>query len=91
MTCTNSIDASITTRPQPDSANTLIYREGIFIGRTTGQCVYGATGRLRSGDDFCRFIRVCVTYETRYASGQAPVLQDQQAARYRPTYLGTDR
>jgi hypothetical protein len=39
------------------SANvTLVYREGIFIGRVCGHTVYDCTGRLRAGDEFCRFV-----------------------------------
>jgi hypothetical protein len=34
----------------------LVYREGIFIGRVCGHTVYDCTGRLRAGDEFCRFV-----------------------------------
>jgi hypothetical protein len=54
-------DLCVTTRPQPGSANlTRIYCAGIFIGRITGQSVYDCTGRLRSGDDFARFVRAAM-------------------------------
>ncbi len=56
MTQINRTHQGVTTRPQPGSTNTLIYREGIFIGRVCGHAVYDCTGRLRSGDDFCRFV-----------------------------------
>lgn len=61
MTHDDFIDLSVTTRPQPGSVRiTRIYCAGIFIGRITGQLVYDATGRLRSGDDFCQFVRAAV-------------------------------
>lgn len=61
MTRVDVTDTSVTTRPQPGSANlTLIFRQGIFISRTDGHAIYDATGRLRSGDDFARFVRAAV-------------------------------
>ena len=61
MTHDDGTDLSVTTRPQHGSANvTRIYCAGIFIGRITGQSVYDATGRLRSGDDFARFVRAAM-------------------------------
>ena len=61
MTHDDRTDPSATTRPQPGSANvTLIFRQGIFIGRITGQSVYDCTGRLRSGNDFARFVLAAV-------------------------------
>ncbi len=61
MTRIDATDLSVTTRPQPGSANvTRIYCAGIFIGRITGQSVYDPTGRLRSGDDFARFVRAAM-------------------------------
>jgi hypothetical protein len=57
MTHDDRTDLSVTTRPQPGSANiTRIYWEGVFLGRVCGQLVYYCTGRLRSGDDFARFV-----------------------------------
>jgi len=61
MTHDDVTDLPVTTRPQPGSAIlTLIYCAGIFIGRTDGHAIYDCTGRLRSGDDFCRFVRAAV-------------------------------
>jgi len=61
MTHDDGTDLSVTTRPQPGSANlTRIYCLGVFIGRITGQSVYDCTGRLRSGDDFARFMLAAV-------------------------------
>lgn len=57
MTHVDVTDLPVTISPQPGSANlTRIYCAGIFIGRIVGQSVYDATGRLRSGDDFARFV-----------------------------------
>jgi hypothetical protein len=45
MTHDDGTDLSVTSRPQPGSANlTRIYCTGIFIGRITGQLVYDPTG-----------------------------------------------
>jgi hypothetical protein len=61
MSHDDGTDLSVTTRPQPGSANlTRIYCAGIFIGRITGQLVYDPTGRLRSGDEFARFVLAAV-------------------------------
>ena len=61
MTHDDVTDLPVTTRPQPGSAAiTRIYCLGIFIGRVCGQSVYDCTGRLRSGDDFARFVRAAV-------------------------------
>jgi hypothetical protein len=61
MTHDDRTDLLITTRPQPGSAKlTRIYCLGIFIGRITGQLVYDCTGRLRSGDEFERFVLAAV-------------------------------
>ena len=61
MTHDDRTDLPITTSPQPGSAKlTRIYCAGIFIGRITGQTIYDCTGRLRSGDDFARFVRAAV-------------------------------
>jgi len=50
-------DFIVFTRPQPGSTKlTRIYCAEIFIGRIVSQLVYDATGRLRSGDDFERFV-----------------------------------
>ena len=57
MTHDDRTDLSVTTRPQPGSANlTRIYCLGVFIGRITGRTVYDCTGRLRSGDDCAAFV-----------------------------------
>ncbi len=61
MTHDDGTDLSVTTRPQPGSVRfTRIYCAGIFIGRVCGQSVYDATGRLRAGDDFARFVRAAM-------------------------------
>ena len=58
MTHDDRTDLSVTTRPQPGSANiTLVYRAGILIGRIVGQSIHDCTGRLRCGDDFAQFVR----------------------------------
>lgn len=61
MTQINRTHQGVTTRPQPGSTDTvLVYREGVFLGRVRGQHVHDCTGRLRSGDDFARFVLAAV-------------------------------
>ena len=57
MTQNNRTHHGVTTRPEPGSTDTvLVYREGVFLGRVCGHTVHDCTGRLRSDDDFCRFM-----------------------------------
>jgi hypothetical protein len=61
---------SVITRPQPGTADvTLVYREGIFIGRITrAGDVHDCTGRKRQGDDLAAFILASVhDYSIRLA------------------------
>jgi hypothetical protein len=61
MTHDDFTDLPVTTRPQPGSANlTRIYCLGVFIGRIADQTVHDCTGRLRSGDEFERFVLAAV-------------------------------
>lgn len=57
MTHDDVTDLPVTTSPQPGTVKlTRIYCQGIFIGRVCGHTVHDCTGRLRSGDEFERFV-----------------------------------